>query len=55
MHIMETERRQHIVAQILKVLEESGCTAAEAFEVLDFTKETVMVTAKVNADWPKSN
>lgn len=53
MQIMETERRQRITAEILKVLEQNECTAAEAFEVLDFTKETVALTAKVNADWPK--
>ena len=53
MEIMETEQRQRIVAEILKVLEQNECTAAEAFDVLDFAKETVVLTAKVTADWPK--
>ncbi len=51
----QIKKRQHITVEILKILEANGCTAAEALEILDFSKKTVVLTAKVNADWPRDN
>ena len=46
------ERWLHIIPQLLRVLEKEGCTAKEALQILDNTKEVVLLTAPVNSNWP---
>ena len=48
------KRDKAIVQSLLQVMEEDGCTAREALDILECTREAVLMVSLVSSDWLKS-
>lgn len=49
---LSTERMVQIAKRLYRILQEEGCTVAEAGKVLDFTQEAVLTVTRVRCDFP---
>lgn len=49
---LSTERMIQIAKRLYRILQEEGCTVAEAGRVLDFTQEAVLTVTRVRCDFP---